>query len=201
MHSTNELNDGYVGSGKRLKYSIRKYGIENFEFEILEFLPDRESLVNRERELINEETLKDSNCLNIKQGGSGGFSYEDSLRGSALGAAAIRNYWKDDDYRKKMLPVRKHHNNNPDRINKIKKALYHRYKECKIPGPFTGKRHSNETKKKMSESAKGRNTGQQNSQFGTCWIMNDIENKKIKKSELINFLNNGWKLGRKIKKV
>ena len=26
MHSTSNLEDGYLGSGKRLRYSIRKYG-------------------------------------------------------------------------------------------------------------------------------------------------------------------------------
>ena len=30
MHSTYKLDDGYLGSGKRLRYSIRKYGKENF---------------------------------------------------------------------------------------------------------------------------------------------------------------------------
>ena len=29
MHSTSNENDGYMGSGKRLRYSIRKYGKEN----------------------------------------------------------------------------------------------------------------------------------------------------------------------------
>ena len=33
MHSTYKLNDGYLGSGKILRYSIRKYGKENFSIE------------------------------------------------------------------------------------------------------------------------------------------------------------------------
>ena len=48
MHSTDNLQDGYIGSGKRLYYSIKKYGKENHTCEILEFLPDRLSLKNRE---------------------------------------------------------------------------------------------------------------------------------------------------------
>ena len=50
MHSTTNLEDGYLGSGKRLRYSVRKYGKENHTKEILEFLPTREKLVIREFE-------------------------------------------------------------------------------------------------------------------------------------------------------
>jgi hypothetical protein len=37
MHSTNNLEDGYLGSGKILGYSIAKHGRENHKREILEF--------------------------------------------------------------------------------------------------------------------------------------------------------------------
>ena len=74
MHSTSNIKDGYLGSGKRLKRSLKKYGENNFKFEILEFLPTRESLINREIELVNGNLLKDALCINLKLGGSGGFS-------------------------------------------------------------------------------------------------------------------------------
>lgn len=77
MHSTNDLNDGYIGSGTRLKKSVEIYGIKCFKFEILEFLPDRDSLKVRERELVNEETLDDDKCMNLKLGGDSGFSNEE----------------------------------------------------------------------------------------------------------------------------
>ena len=74
MHSTNDLEDGYIGSGKILWRYIKKYGRENFAFEILEQHPNRDELKKREKELVNEETLKDNLCLNLKIGGEGGWN-------------------------------------------------------------------------------------------------------------------------------
>jgi len=53
----------------------------------------------------------------------------------------------------------------------------------------------------MSESHKGKHLGKLNSQYGTCWIYNEKlkENKKIKKEELQEWIDNGWIKGRRIK--
>ena len=53
MHSTNNLEDGYLGSGRKLRYSINKYGKENHHREILEFLNSRKELSDREEEIVN----------------------------------------------------------------------------------------------------------------------------------------------------
>lgn len=76
MHSTDNLDDGYIGSGTQLKKSIKIHGLKKFKFEILEFLPDRQSLKEREREIVNEDTVKDKMCINLKVGGEGGFVNE-----------------------------------------------------------------------------------------------------------------------------
>jgi hypothetical protein len=74
MHSTDNLEDGYVGSGKRLWHSINKHGKENHVCEILEFLPDRKSLAKREMEIVNQEMLNEELCMNIATGGEGGYN-------------------------------------------------------------------------------------------------------------------------------
>ena len=71
MHSTDDLNDGYLGSGKILWHSIRAHGKENHRYEILEYLPDRKSLCDREAQLISEELRADPLCMNIRGGGIG----------------------------------------------------------------------------------------------------------------------------------
>jgi hypothetical protein len=75
LHSTNDEEDGYLGSGIRLQHEIAKYGSENFSREIIEFLPSRKALKARERDLVNEEMLADSLCLNLKLGGHGGWDH------------------------------------------------------------------------------------------------------------------------------
>lgn len=69
VHNTNNLDDGYMGSGKRLHYAYEKYGIENFTKEILKFFDSSEEAFMYEAEVVNEQLVKDDNCYNIQQGG------------------------------------------------------------------------------------------------------------------------------------
>jgi len=69
VHSTDDLNDGYMGSGTRLHYAYKKYGIENFTKEILKFFNTREEANEYEAEIVNEDLVNDDNCYNIIKGG------------------------------------------------------------------------------------------------------------------------------------
>jgi hypothetical protein len=70
MHSTDDLNDGYMGSGTKITRSLRKYGQEGHKFEVLEYFPDRRSLIMREAEIITSDLLQDPLCMNLMLGGS-----------------------------------------------------------------------------------------------------------------------------------
>lgn len=80
IHSTNDLNDGYMGSGVLLKHSIKKHGVENHKHEILEFVSNRKMLSEVEKGVLTMEILKDPKCLNIKEGGDGGYMSSEEIR-------------------------------------------------------------------------------------------------------------------------
>jgi hypothetical protein len=69
MHSTFDLNDGYIGSGLYLWRSIQKYGRNNFKTEILEYCKDRASVVLREKEIVTITLINEPLCMNLITGG------------------------------------------------------------------------------------------------------------------------------------
>jgi hypothetical protein len=69
VHKTDNLEDGYVGSGIRISKAIKKYGIENFKKENLLFFDTYDEALEYEIETINEELLLDPSCYNIAHGG------------------------------------------------------------------------------------------------------------------------------------
>ena len=70
-HKTDNLNDGYMGSGKLLIQSIKKYGIQNFSKEILFVFETEEEMNSKEREMV----VVSENTYNLCEGGNGGFDY------------------------------------------------------------------------------------------------------------------------------
>jgi group I intron endonuclease len=181
MHSTNNIDDGYLGSGTRLRRSIRKYGKHNFKCEILEYCSDFDSLKEREREIVTEESIKDILCMNLKPGGLGGggfFSITQAQNFHRAGAIAKnKKMWSDPEYRKSQS----------DQAKKL-------FKEGKlIHCDWTGKKHKDESKIKIGLANSIKQRGINNSQFGKCWITNGIENMMILKD---NIIPEGWKLGR-----
>lgn len=183
MHSTSNLDDSYIGSGKLLWRSIKKHGKENHVKEILEWFEDRCSLKLRERELVNEEILQDSNCMNIALGGEGGFT----IAQYKLGAKRMNEkVWSDPNHIEKM--------------RKMKSDLNRKlHSEGKLKAPNTkGRLHSEETKEKIRQANSISQKGSFNSQYGTRWITNERENKKILKGDSVP---EGWRLGRILKRL
>lgn len=71
MHSTDNLNDGYLGSGWILKQAIKKYSKENFKREVLLVLPSRKEAREVEALLVDTEFISRQNTYNLQEGGMG----------------------------------------------------------------------------------------------------------------------------------
>ena len=190
MHSTDNLNDGYFGSGKRLWFSINYHGKKNHVKEILEYFLTRSDLKKREKELVTKDLICEDLCMNLQLGGEGGFSGEEHRRKFLEKAVtmSVENKVKIKN-RKKWL-----FNNDDNWSTEYSKKMSSNSKGNKS---WTDKRHSDETINLMCESHKGKHDGNKNSQYGTCWITKNDENKKIKKEELNSFIIEGWIKGRK----
>jgi len=192
MHSTFNVNNNYLGSGKRLWYSIKKYGKENHKKEILEFCKDRVELKIREKEIVNTDMIHDKMCMNLMEGGKGGYN-KNAFKGKPSYYGKLGREYQiklEDD--NPILAIQR----NKNISNGLKSAYIEGRRIKKSFFDWSGKKHSKQTIKKMKDSAKGKHLGELNSQFGTIWITNEKENKKIKNTETIPM---GWKKGRKIK--
>jgi len=201
-HKTEDLDDDYLGSGKYLKYAIEKHGIKNFTKEILYIFDNSEDMFAKEAEIVNEDFLAEENTYNLKVGGYGGFDYLNSntfdnpthskthmkmMHKAGEGKRDVRLSWlfeHDTEFK-------------TNHKTKVGKAVRKFYANGGVNG-FSNKVHSDETKKKISDSCKGIGAGSNNSQYGTCWIHNNTVSKKIKKEYIDRYLSDGWHKGRKI---
>lgn len=145
MHSTDNLNDGYLGSGMHLWRSIDKYGKDKHFVEILEHLPSRKELSDREREILSE--LKtDPMCMNIAWGGEGYYDRPPTSEETrAKLSEASKKYVRTKEWYEKAVATRRAgagYSKSEKEREKIRQAL-------------TGKTISEEHKKKISEGGKG----------------------------------------------
>lgn len=70
FHSTTNVDDGYLGSGKLLKKAIEKYGVDNFEREIIAEFDNKEEAERLERILVNREYVERDDTYNLSIGGN-----------------------------------------------------------------------------------------------------------------------------------
>lgn len=204
-HQTNNKNDDYMGSGKILKKAIEKYGIDKFKKEILFECNSLEEMNEKEADIVDEEFVARLDTYNVKLGGQGGWDYCNNNH--EMQSQKAKNNWLKyglnhpalvayRDYRQKIINDDELREEISKKItNKLK--LYYKYHD----GTFFGKKHTEESKRKIGLANSIRQRGELNSHYGTCWIYNEELKRsiRIKKEELDGWLKDGWKKGRKIK--
>ena len=69
VHKTDDLNDGYMGSGTRIINAIQKYGTDSFTKEILYCYDCEKDALLMEKNIVDEDFIKDPKTFNLVTGG------------------------------------------------------------------------------------------------------------------------------------
>lgn len=201
-HQTKDINDGYFGSGKILKKAIKKYGIEVFVKEILFDFDNEWEMNAKEKELVTIEVCMQESTYNLCPGGNGGFGYinhntELRLQKNRIARERANANGAQEKAQAALAILRKNPAWDSKRQEKRKTTLINKYGKEGVSS-FLGRSHTQTAKDKISANLKGKGAGENNSQFGTCWISHsDHKTRKIEKHELVSYLNQGWVRGRK----
>lgn len=147
LHSTDKMNDGYLGSGMRLTRSVKKYGESAHNREILFMGTTRKEASDKEAELLSEEVRKDPMCMNLGPGGIGATDRPaTSLETSVRLSEASKKYVRTKEWYDKVVATRKANGtysvSEETRIKMSKSA--------------TGNRHSEESIRRVAEKNKGK---------------------------------------------
>jgi group I intron endonuclease len=178
-HSTDNLNDGYIGSGVLINKAIKKYGKENFQREIIQFYNTSKEAYKLELLLSKSVDIVDNHLFyNLKFGGDGcGPGEENSFYGKhhseetkqKISKANKGRKYEDIEFRKRLSNLRKKENLSEETLKKKSESIL----GCK--NPFYNKHHSQETKDLISKSKIGKN------------LSEDHKNKIKLKSHFCNY--------------
>ena len=196
------INYNYRDGGGRtkLRYALLRYGFDSFNTQILVYCFSKEELDKAEIGFI-EIYNSVSNGYNIDPGGNGKkhslctkesmsrnrlLRKEELIEYGKLGTKArIELFEKDPSFKEDVY----------NRISESMKSFYKTH-----DNPFKNKKHSEEFKSKIGKITSVCQSGSGNSNYGNCWIYNNIlkENKRVKKEELQNWIGLGWIKGRNL---
>lgn len=226
VHSTNNLDDGYMGSGSRINRSINKYGKENFTREIVQFFSRKKCAYSLESAIVTQKLIDDPHCLNLAIGGFGGNTYAGFTDGQLkeIGAKISKankgknvgpfteehkqklRYKKSDAHKQKLSEAKKgkklklsdeQHQHRSNITKGKNNPMYGKNAEDYMT-PEAIKEKRIKQSKKMKDYYKNPENRKRLglSSLNKKCINNGTINKLVQKSELELFLNNGWQLGR-----
>jgi hypothetical protein len=181
--------NGYYGSGKQITAAIKKYGIENFNKEVLHYCSSLEEMANKEAEVVTEDFVKRPDTYNMHKGGPGGWDHyngskehsENSRKGGKKGAKRLNDFIAEQkanntewwqNWHSTVIEANRSKNNN-SWLNITEDEIQRR-------------------KKQQSENA----VGHKNSQYGKIWISN-ILTKEVKRITIDDTIPEGWVRGKK----
>ena len=140
-------------------------------------------MFDKERELVEVG----SHSYNLRSGGVGGWTKEEARKGREA-----TNKILEEKYGLNWRSVVAQKANQASQLSEYGRVR--RRETLSEKFSFQGRTHSEESRKKMSETAKRRlQKRENNSQFGTMWITDGESSRKIKRDGAIP---EGWRKGR-----
>lgn len=173
IHSTNNLDDGYLGSGRTVIKAVNKYGRENFTKEIIADYPTRKEASDHERRVVTLYITTLDECYNIRCGGDNENIHSQdtknklSIIGSSKTGSLNSFYGKTHSTEtiEHMRNIKLHTTASLETRHKLSESLKKANHPCKIKGignPLYGHKHTSE----FCENIKIRQSGKSNSFYG-----------------------------------
>lgn len=184
VHQTEDLEDGYMGSGKYLIAAQKKHGIENFKKEIICECFSINELYEKEAELVTKDFISREDTYNLTEGGKIGATIEAKREGGRKGVeiqSKNKLGWWSPSARQKIVDTQK----------KEKSGLHN--ENIRRKGTECAKSADSIQKQRQKFKEIKHQQGEKNNRFGTMWITNGILNKSIRKDDVIP---EGWRKGR-----
>jgi len=144
QHITDNLEDGYLGSGKALKSAIKKYGRDKFKKEILAFANSPTSLNFMERCLVPLWWAELPNNYNLVEGGGNGARMSAEARKKISLGRKGKKFGPMPEAQRLAMSQRMKGKRPPQFENQIGESH-----------PRFGKKHTEGSKAKMSASQMG----------------------------------------------
>lgn len=210
-HQTEDLADGYLGSGTLLKRALKKYGPANFSKEILQQCASAAEMFEAERQLVTPEFVAQDGNYNLVPGGYGGFGY---INQQGLQGFANRDHARScrrlvdklletrggQDWRK---PIHQRATQTQKERCATKMAADPGFRAKVIASAENARRHAQSSagrqKQKQALAAIQHQKGSANSQFGTCWISHPVGiSSRCPRDALPAYIEQGWVKGRNL---
>jgi len=169
IHSTNNLEDGYIGSGLTILKAVKKYGRSSFIKEIVVDYPTRKEVSDHEALVVTLEVVECRECYNLQTGGSSEFTASEATRKKMSESTRGEKHpmfgkTTSEETKRKISEAQIGKIIPKEARKKMSEARVGKY--CGNNSHHFGKTTSEETKRKISESKIGKCLGENNSYFG-----------------------------------
>ena len=152
VHSTEKIDDGYLGSGRAFTRAVAKHGRHEFKRHDVRYFQTREEAEEWERETVTEAVANDPRSFNSLIGGQRGGRMNERLREEVSDNLRKRVPEIRESISKK-LTGRKLSEETKARISAAKKGKSPSAEhKAKLSAAGKKRRHSAETKAKMAAS-------------------------------------------------